>query len=320
MSLVDILKELDLSYSGKDFEVLSFGTLKDANSSQIAFFNDEKLLEDLKNTQAGAVILKEEYVEFLPSTCSAIVDENPYLQMAKMSRYFAKKLFINSGEKSISAKATVDSSAVVGDGTVIEDGVYVMAGAVIGANVLIGADSKIYPNVVIYDDTIIGKNCFIQAGAIIGSDGYGYAHTKSGEHVKIYHSGAVVIEDDVEIGANSTIDRAVFGTTRIGKNTKIDNLVHIGHNCELGESCIVVAQSGLAGSASLGHHVVLGGQSGVGGHIHIGDFAQVAARGGVTKSIEGGKTYGGFPLMLQKDWLRIQLRLIKYFKNKKEKR
>lgn len=320
MSLVDILKELDLSYSGKDFEVLSFGTLKDANSSQIAFFNDEKLLEDLKSTQAGAVILKEEYVEFLPSTCSAIVDENPYLQMAKMSRYFAKKLFINSGEKSISAKATVDSSAVVGDGTVIEDGVYVMAGAVIGANVLIGADSKIYPNVVIYDDTIIGKNCFIQAGAIIGSDGYGYAHTKSGEHVKIYHSGAVVIEDDVEIGANSTIDRAVFGTTRIGKNTKIDNLVHIGHNCELGESCIVVAQSGLAGSASLGHHVVLGGQSGVGGHIHIGDFAQVAARGGVTKSIEGGKTYGGFPLMLQKDWLRIQLRLIKYFKNKKEKR
>lgn len=320
MSLVDILKELDLSYSGKDFEVLSFGTLKDANSSQIAFFNDEKLLEDLKNTQAGAVILKEEYVEFLPSTSSAIIDENPYLQMAKMSRYFAKKLFINSGEKSISAKATVDSSAVVGDGTVIEDGVYVMAGAVIGANVLIGADSKIYPNVVIYDDTIIGKNCFIQAGAIIGSDGYGYAHTKSGEHVKIYHSGAVVIEDDVEIGANSTIDRAVFGTTRIGKNTKIDNLVHIGHNCELGESCIVVAQSGLAGSASLGHHVVLGGQSGVGGHIHIGDFAQVAARGGVTKSIEGGKTYGGFPLMLQKDWLRIQLRLIKYFKNKKEKR
>jgi len=320
MSLVDILKELDLSYSGKDFEVLSFGTLKDANSSQIAFFNDEKLLEDLKSTQAGAVILKEEYIEFLPSTCSAIVDENPYLQMAKMSRYFAKKLFINSGEKSISAKATVDSSAVVGDGTVIEDGVYVMAGAVIGANVLIGADSKIYPNVVIYDDTIIGKNCFIQAGAIIGSDGYGYAHTKSGEHVKIYHSGAVVIEDDVEIGANSTIDRAVFGTTRIGKNTKIDNLVHIGHNCELGESCIVVAQSGLAGSASLGHHVVLGGQSGVGGHIHIGDFAQVAARGGVTKSIEGGKTYGGFPLMLQKDWLRIQLRLIKYFKNKKEKR
>ena len=318
MNLVDILKELNITYTGKDFGVSSFGTLKDADESQIAFLNDLKLLDELKNTKAGAVILKADYVELLPSTCSAVVSTNPYLDMARMSGYFAKKPFLNNGKNSIHDKAIVDKSAVIGDGTCIEEGAYVMTSAVIGANVTIGKNARIYPNVVVYDDTIIGENCFIQAGAIIGSDGYGYAHTDLGEHVKIYHTGKVVLEDDVEIGANSTVDRAVFGTTRIGKNTKIDNLVQIGHNCELGQSCIMVAQSGLAGSTTMGRNVVIGGQSAAGGHLHIGDFAQFAARSGITKSVEGGKTYGGFPLMLQKDWLRTQLRMIKYFgaKNK----
>ncbi len=317
MKIVDILKELDIPYSGKDFEVSSFGTLKNANEFQIAFYNDEKLFEDLKSTKAGAVIVKKEYAEFLPSTCNAVLSKNPYLDMARMSGYFAKKPFLNNGKKQIDINAVVDSSAIVGDGCTVEEGAYIMAGAVIGANVKIGKNTRIYPNVVIYDDTIIGDNCFIQAGAIIGSDGYGYAHTDLGEHVKIYHTGKVVLEDDVEIGANTTVDRAVFGTTRIGKNTKIDNLVQIGHNCELGQSCIMVSQSGLAGSTTLGRNVVMGGQAATAGHLHIGDFAQLAARSGVTKSIEGGKTYGGFPLMLQKDWLKTQLRMIKYFSIKR---
>lgn len=318
MRLVEILKELEISYVGDDFEVSSFESLKNADKSQLSFLNDNKLVDELKNTKAGAVILREENSDFLPSSCSAIISKNPYLDMARMSKYFAKKPFFISAKKELHPDTTIDSSVIIGNGSVVEEGAHIMAGAVIGANVKIGKNVRIYPNVVIYDDTIIGDNCFIQAGAIIGSDGYGYAHTDLGEHVKIYHTGNVVLEDDVEIGANTTVDRAVFGTTRIGKNTKIDNLVQIGHNCELGQSCILVSQSGLAGSTTLGRNVVMGGQSATAGHLHIGDFAQIAARGGVTKSIDGGKTYGGFPLMLQKDWLKTQLRMIKYFSTKKK--
>jgi len=318
MRLVEILKELEISYVGDDFEVSSFESLKNADKSQLSFLNDSKLVDELKNTKAGAVILREENSDFLPSSCSAIISKNPYLDMARMSKYFAKKPFFVGTKKELHPDTTIDSSVIIGNGSVVEEGAHIMAGAVIGANVKIGKNVRIYPNVVIYDDTIIGDNCFIQAGAIIGSDGYGYAHTDLGEHVKIYHTGNVVLEDDVEIGANTTVDRAVFGTTRIGKNTKIDNLVQIGHNCELGQSCILVSQSGLAGSTTLGRNVVMGGQSATAGHLHIGDFAQIAARGGVTKSIDGGKTYGGFPLMLQKDWLKTQLRMIKYFSTKKK--
>lgn len=317
MQLSQILENINLPYNGKDFRVSSFETLKKANSSQISFLEDEKLLEDLKITQAGAVILKEKNVQFLPEGVNAIISETPHLEMAKLSKFFAKIPFLNDKEKTISDLAIVDSSAIVGNGSIIEEGAYIMAGAVIGANVKIGKNSRIYPNVVIYDDTIIGENCFIQAGVVIGGDGYGFAHTEIGEHIKIYHTGNVVIDNDVEIGANSTVDRAVFGSTHIGTGTKIDNLVQIGHNCELGEACIMVAQSGLAGSTTLGRNVVMGGQSATAGHLHVGDFAQIAARGGITKSIEGGKTYGGFPLMLQKDWLKTQLRMIKYFKTNK---
>ncbi|MBL0686291.1 MAG: UDP-3-O-(3-hydroxymyristoyl)glucosamine N-acyltransferase [Sulfurospirillum sp.] len=319
MNLVNILKESGVSYSGKDFVVFGFETLKNANKSQICFFNDITFLDQLKSTKAGAVILKEENLKFLPITSSAIVSENPYLDMARLSKYFIKKPFCNSGKIKIHNSAVVDKNAVIGNGSTIEEGAYIMAGVVVGANVRIGKNTLIYPNVVIYDDSIIGANCSIQAGVIIGSDGYGYAHTKAGEHVKIHHTGNVILEDDVEIGANTTIDRAVFGTTCIGKNTKIDNLVQIGHNCKLGESCLMVSQSGLAGSTTLGRNVVMGGQSAAGGHLSIGDYAQLAARSGVTKSIEGKKIYGGFPLMLQKNWLKTQIKMIRYFDTKKNK-
>lgn len=314
MNLFKIFKELEIDYKGEDFEVSSLETLKDADETQVSFFSDTKLLDDLKRTKAGAVILKQEYVEFLPSTCRAILSTNPYLDMARMSKWFAKKPFNNGEENSISDKAKVDKRAVIGAGSIVEEGAYIMAGVVIGANATIGKNTTIFPNVVIYDDTLIGENCSIQAGAIIGSDGYGYAHTKEGEHVKIYHTGNVVLEDDVEIGANTTVDRAVFGSTRIGKNTKIDNLVQIGHNCELGAACLIVSQTGLAGSTSLGRNVVMGGQSASTGHLRVGDFVQIAARGAATKSIDGGEIYGGFPIMLQKDWLRSELRMRKYFK------
>ena len=175
----------------------------------------------------------------------------------------------------------------------------------------------IHANAVIYNDTIIGERCIIHANAVIGSDGFGYAHTKTGEHVKIYHNGNVVLQDEVEIGACTTIDRAVFGSTIVKRGSKIDNLVQIGHNCELGQNCLIVSQVGLAGSTTLGRNVVMGGQSGSGGHVSVGDFAQIAARGGISKDLAGGKNYAGHPIMELSEWFKLQAKIVRFFKDKK---
>ena len=158
------------------------------------------------------------------------------------------------------------------------DNVTILAGCYLGDNVTVGSDTLLHPNVTLYYDTQLGKQCIIHSGTVIGCDGYGFAHTKMGEHVKIYQNGNAVVEDDVEIGANCTVDRAVFGTTYIRKGVKLDNLIQIGHNCDVGEHSLFVSQSGLAGSTILGRNVVMGGQSATAGHLEIGAFATLAAR------------------------------------------
>jgi UDP-3-O-[3-hydroxymyristoyl] glucosamine N-acyltransferase len=202
----------------------------------------------------------------------------------------------------------------IGKNTIIGNDCTIMAGAYIGDDVKIGDNTIIYPNVTVYRDCKIGSDCIIHAGTVIGSDGFGFANTKDGKYIKIYQNGNVEIGNDVEIGANCTIDRAVFKTTKIDNGVRIDNLVHIGHNCKIGTGSILVSQVGLSGSTTLNHYVVMGGQSATAGHLEIGDFATIAARGGVSKSIEGGKIYGGFPLTLQNEWLKTQAKLAKFFK------
>lgn len=314
MKLSLLAQAISLEFSGIDKEVTSFATLKEATSSQITFFENPKLLTDLQNTKAGVVILSSAYQAYVPKTSQALISDNPHLSMAYASVYFAKKAFDTSSPAHISEKCFISPNVVIGSNSVVEEGTEIMPHVTIGANVKIGKNVKIFPNVVVYDDSIIKDNCIIQAGAIIGSDGFGYAHTKMGEHIKIYHSGNVILEEDVEVGSNTTIDRAVFGSTIIQKGTKIDNLVQIGHNCEIGQACILVAQTGISGSTKLGRNVIMGGQSATAGHLEIGDFATIAARGGVSKSIEGGKIYGGFPLTLQNEWLKTQAKLAKFFK------
>jgi UDP-3-O-[3-hydroxymyristoyl] glucosamine N-acyltransferase len=315
MKLSKLAKNLELEFSGKDFLISSFATLEGATHKQIAYIDNEKFLEKLKNTKAGVVILKKEFLEFLPETSSALISENPHLSMAYASKYFAKKPFHNSEKgKNISLSADIDKSATICDNTVIEKNVHIMAGAVIGANVKIGKNSVIYPNVVIYDNTVIGKNCIIHSGAVIGSDGYGYVPTEQGEHIKIYHFGNVILQDNVEIGSNTSVDRGVFGATVIGEGTKIDNLVQVAHNSTIGPRCILVSQTGISGSTKLGRNVIMGGQSATAGHLEIGDFATIAARGGVTKSVAGGKVYAGFPLTLHKEWLKAQVKMARFFR------
>ncbi len=313
MKLKELTKLLKLQYDESDFEVEAINTLNDAKNSEISFFNNKKYIESLKKTSAGAVLVKAEFASLLPKNSRAIICDNPYLKMAYASKYFKNELIASKTKPVIPKSATVQDGVHIGNGTKIANNVTILSGAFIGENVTIGEGSIIYPNVTIYNDTIIGKSCIIHAGVVVGGDGFGYAHTKTGAHIKIYHNGRVVLEDDVEIGANSTIDRAVFGQTIVKSGSKIDNLVQIGHNCEIGKQTILVAQVGISGSTKLGQNVTMGGQSAVAGHLEIGDGATIAARGGVTKSIPGNEVYSGYPLLKHKDWLKLQAKILKFF-------
>lgn len=294
-----------------EIEITSINTLKNAKEGELSFLDNPKYLIDLKTTKASAVLLTAGNVVHLPSGVVALVTNEPYLKLALATKLFAKPPFELGEPAYVDESATIMPNVYIGKGAKVGKNSVIMAGAYIGDCVEIGEDTLLYPNAVVYRDCKVGNRCIIHAGAVIGSDGFGFAHTKNGEHVKIYQNGIVVIEDDVEIGAGTTIDRAVFGETIVKKGSKIDNLVQIGHNCEIGEYSIIVSQTGIAGSTTLGRNVVMGGQSATAGHLSIGAFATIAARGGVTKSIEGGKTYSGFPLMEHKEWLKLQAKIFK---------
>lgn len=317
MRISEICQSLKLEFIGQDKDISSLNSLEFANENQMSFVQGDKFKNLINTTKAGALIVSKDLANLASKSQTLILSENTYLDFARITYFFKKSDLVTSQEKpQISSSAFIAKSAVVENGAMIDEKSIIKEGVIIGQNVKIGKNCIIHPNVVIYDDTIIKDRCIIQANSVIGSDGFGYAHTKSGEHIKIYHNGHVLLENDVEIGSNVSIDRAVFGSTIIKKGTKVDNLVQIGHNCELGENCIIVSQVGLSGSSILGRNVVMGGQSATSGHIKIGDFAQIAARGGVSKSLDGGKTYGGFPILLQKDWLKLQARILKFFRNK----
>jgi len=187
---------------------------------------------------------------------------------------------------------------------------------IIGDNVIIGDNTTIYPNVTIYRDCHVGSDCIIHSGTVIGSDGFGFATDKTtGIHIKIYQNGNVVIGNNVEIGANCTIDRAVFQSTIIEDMVRIDNLVHIAHNCKIAKGSILAGQVGISGSTILNEYVVMGGQSATVGHIEIAPFTTISARGGVTKTIsEPKKQWAGFPLMEHRTWLRLQGKIQKLLK------
>lgn len=317
MKLSELAKELNLELVGEDKEIKSIQSLKDATNEDLSFLEKPKYLKDLKTTNAAAVIIKKDFLKDLPKGVSALLSSEPYLSLAYATKFFAKPPIEDEGkEPEIGENVQIYPNVYIGKNSKIGKNSILMPGVFIGDNVEIGENSLLYPNVTIYRDCKLGSNVIIHAGTVIGSDGYGFAHTKDGRHVKIYQNGNVIIEDDVEIGANCTIDRAVFGSTIIKKGTKLDNLIQIGHNCEIGENVLMVSQSGLAGSTILGRNVIMGGQSATAGHLKIGDFAVIAARGGVTKSIEGGKTYAGFPLRLHKEWLKLQAVLSKLIKQK----
>lgn len=311
---IEILNQNDL----EDSEISALNALSNAKFDEMSYCDGEKNLKNLQDTKAKFVLISPKFSENFDKKRSIIV-QNPHLAFAVLSEKFAKNLIATEGESEISALAKIMPNAYIGKSVKIGENSIIMPGVFIGDNVKIGKDCIIHPNVVIYNDSVIGDGCHLQANSVIGSDGFGYAHTRDGKHVKIYHNGNVILGDFVEVGACSTIDRGVFEPTIIESYTKLDNLVQIGHNCKVGFGTIIVSQAGLAGSTTLGRNVVLGGQSGTAGHLKVGDFAQFAARSGISKSLEGGKKYGGHPAIELKEWFKFQAKLNKITKDKNDK-
>jgi UDP-3-O-[3-hydroxymyristoyl] glucosamine N-acyltransferase len=316
MKISQIASILGCGFSGQDFEVKAMNTLKNASADELSFVSNAKYVKDIKDSKAGAIIVDEKNKDTIPDNCVALVVDEPYWNMAIISKYLSPDIqdeshaiaIIGEGSK-VSPKAELANGSVIGKNCIILSGVYV------GANSIIGDNTILYPNVVVYRDCKIGSNCIVHANSTIGGDGFGFATNKMGEHKKIYQNGNAIVEDDVEIGSSTTIDRAVFGTTIIKKGVRIDNLVQVGHNCEIGEYSVMVSQSGIAGSSKFGRNVVMGGQSATSGHLEIAAFNTFAARSGITKSIkESGKTFAGFPLMEHRTWLKLQSKIARLLK------
>jgi len=315
--LSQIAKEINIDFTGNDIDIDGLHTLSEASSSQLSFFNDEKYLSQLAETKAAAVLLDAKYAELLPSSTIALVTDEPYLKLALASKLFAHKIETKGEDPKMGEGCDIDAQVRFGKNVMLGNNVTILAGCYLGDNVTVGSDTLLHPNVTLYHGTKLGERCIVHSGTVIGSDGYGFAHTRTGEHVKIYQNGNAVIEDDVEIGANCTVDRAVFGTTYVRKGTKIDNLIQIAHNCDVGENCLFASQVGLSGSTTLGRNVVMGGQSATTGHLSIGDFSTLAGRCVATKSLESGKTYGGFPAIEHRLWLKLQAKISGLLKRKK---
>lgn len=313
MFLSDVASHLRLELVGRDVEIDSMNELSLSSPLQLAFAVHKKHANELKSSKAKAFLITNTLIEHLPNDSSYIICEDVSISMAEATKLFSKKpVEPQLGDAVIGEECYIDPMARVENGAVIGSNATIMAGAYIGTNVTIGDNTTIYPNVTIYRDCVVGSRCIIHAGSVIGADGFGFSHTKEGEHIKIYQNGNVIIEDDVEIGANCAIDRAVFNSTIIRRGVKLDNFIHIAHNCDIGEHSLFVAQTGVGGSTKLGRNCVVSGQSAFSDHLSIAPFSTFTARSGVTKSIvQNGGVYSGFPLMNHREWRRLQVRIAK---------
>ena len=291
--------------------VTGIGGLKDAQPGDLAFLANPKYRPLLERTAAAAVITSRDITR---SSKPIVRTDHPSLAFARIAEIFFPPAHRHPqgihATAVVSPRATLGRGVALGPHVVVEDeaaigdGAVLYAGVYVGARARIGEQTLIYPNVVLREDVTIGRRVIIHGGTVIGADGFGFG-TVDGVHHKIPQRGTVVIEDDVEIGANCTVDRARFDVTRVGRGTKIDNLVHIAHNVTVGEHSLLVAQVGISGSTTLGHHVTLGGQVGVVGHVTIGDHAVVGAQGGVTKSMPPGSHWWGTPARDLAQWKKI---------------
>jgi UDP-3-O-[3-hydroxymyristoyl] glucosamine N-acyltransferase len=301
----------------ESFMIEGAAGLTEAGPRDISFLGNPKYAEAAMTSKAGCLFLPPQ-AEKAPGACqNRILVEDPqwaFAQVLKLVESQRPKAMPKIDEKAsvhygakVAASASVGAFSVVEKGAQIGEGTVIMPQVYVGEGVRIGKDCKIYPRVVIREDCVIGDRVIIQPGAVIGGDGYGFSpDKKTGVLRKIPQLGNVVIGDDVEIQSNTAIDRGTVGSTVIGANTKVDNLVQIGHNCQIGKSCLLVSQTGIAGSTTLGNGVITAGQAGLVGHIKIGDRAIISAQAGVMADVEPGKVLFGSPGRPHREAFKLQ--------------
>lgn len=293
--------------------VNNFSKIEEGKPGTLTFLGNPKYTNYIYTTEASIVLVNKDFKAEHPVKATLIRCENAYAALA---------LLLDMVEKAKPAKVGIEDMSFVSQSATIGDAVYVGAFSYISDNSIIGNNVKIYPqvyigdNVVVGDNTIlypgakiysqcqIGKNCIVHSGAVIGSDGFGFAPESNGEYKKIPQMGTVIIEDDVEIGANTTIDRAVMEATIIHKGVKLDNLIQVAHNVEIGENTVMAAQVGISGSTKVGKQCMLGGQVGLSGHITVGDGANIGAQSGIISNVKEGAKVIGAPAIPVRDFFR----------------
>jgi UDP-3-O-[3-hydroxymyristoyl] glucosamine N-acyltransferase len=317
---------VDYDTFSEDEIIYGISSLTDATSGSISFLSNKKYLGELKTTKASACIVPENIgAGIAPPSVALLKAKNPYFAYAKLVDIFYSNA--KHYKPSIHRSASIASSARIGkncyigpnvvveDRAIIGDDAIIEAGVFIDHGVVIGNRAKIYNSVSI-SYSIIGDDVIILPGARIGQDGFGFA-TEAGLHYKIYHTGRVIVGNNVEIGANTTIDRGSMHDTVIEDLCRIDNLVQIGHNVAIGRGSILVAQVGIAGSSKIGKYCALGGQVGISGHVKIGDMVQIAGQGGVMQNVDDGAILGGSPAVPIRDWHRQSIIMRKLVKESK---
>ncbi|HKG95431.1 MAG TPA: UDP-3-O-(3-hydroxymyristoyl)glucosamine N-acyltransferase [Gemmatimonadaceae bacterium] len=299
--------------------VSAVAPLDRAGPSDLSFLASRKYAPLFAGTRAGVVLVAPDVAEAPGDVRSRVVVAKPHdallSLLPKLYRAPARETGVHRTAQlgrgvRLGADVAVGAYAVIGDGAVLGDRASVGAHCVVGAGAEVGADSTLFPNVTLYPGTRVGRRVSVHSGARLGGDGFGYVF-RDGRHDKIPHVGRCIVEDDVEIGANTTIDRGSIDDTVIGAGTKIDNLVHVGHNVRIGRLCLLMAQVGIAGSARIEDGCILAGQAGLGGHVTIGRGARIGGQAGVFGDVPAGETWSGYPARPHRDALRAQAALFK---------
>jgi UDP-3-O-[3-hydroxymyristoyl] glucosamine N-acyltransferase len=311
LKLKELADKLECRLEGDgDLEITRVAGIEHARAGDVTFFTNAKYAPQLRTTQASAVILGD-HAEGAP--CATLRTANPYLAFARAVELFAPRAVPPPGihrlsdvaeTASVAGDASIAAFVSIGDGATIGARTVIYPHVTIGANARIGDDCVIHARVSIRERVRIGNRVVVQDGAVIGSDGFGFAHRADGSHVKIPQVGDVIVEDDVEIGANAAIDRPAVGETRIGVGTKIDNLVQIAHGVKIGRDVLLAAQVGVAGSTTIEDKVTLAGQVGVAGHLTIGKGVVATAQTGIPNSVEPGAFISGYPAVANREWLK----------------
>jgi len=312
MKLNDLAVFLGAELSGPgDAEITGAAGVREAGEGHITFITGKNYLKELEHSRASAVLVPTDTPD-MPLPMLRV--KNPRLAFARTIELFYVKPYSPVGVSdraavgknvTIGTDCSIHSFAVLADKVRIGNRVTIYPGVFVGQDSVIDDDAVIYANASIGHKITVGKRVIIHSGTVIGSDGFGFV-TEGGKHHKIPQVGGVIIEDDVEIGANCSIDRATLGNTLIKKGTKLDNQVHVAHNVTIGEHCLIAGQVGIAGSSTLGDYVVFGGQAGVADHTTVGDRVMAGGKAVITKDVEAGQIIAGFNAMPIRDWLKVQ--------------